>query len=74
VLDTVASLSGLSGDSSLSDSCTVTFLEMPVMHVSSSIVRRRLARREPIDDLVGSAVAGYIKDNDLYGRRREEAS
>jgi nicotinic acid mononucleotide adenylyltransferase len=44
------------------------------MEVSSSMVRRRLAGGEPIDDLVGPAVAGYIKENDLYGRRREEAS
>jgi nicotinate-nucleotide adenylyltransferase len=74
VLDTVASLSEVSGGAPLNDSSAVRFLDLPVMEVSSSMVRRRLAGGEPIDDLVGPAVAGYIKENDLYGRRREEAS
>jgi len=74
VLDTVASLSEVSGDSSAGDSSAVRFLDMPVIDVSSSMVRRRLARGEPIDDLVGSAVAGYIEEHGLYGKRREEAS
>jgi nicotinate-nucleotide adenylyltransferase len=49
----------------------VTFLQMPAMEISSSIARRRVARGEPIDDLVGSAVAGYIGEHGLYGAQAE---
>jgi len=44
----------------------VRFLEMPEVEVSSSMVRRRVANREPIDELVGPAVAGYIDEHGLY--------
>jgi nicotinate-nucleotide adenylyltransferase len=44
----------------------LSFLEMPVMDVSSSTARGRAARGEPIDDLVGGAVAQYIAANGLY--------
>jgi nicotinate-nucleotide adenylyltransferase len=49
----------------------VTFLHMPAMEISSSIARRRAARGEPIEDLVGSAVAGYIGEHGLYGGQAE---
>jgi nicotinic acid mononucleotide adenylyltransferase len=39
---------------------------MAPIEVSSSLVRERVARGEPIADLVGDAVAGYIAEHDLY--------
>jgi nicotinate-nucleotide adenylyltransferase len=47
----------------------VTFLDMPRHDISSSLVRRRLNAGEPIDELVGAEVAGYIDEHELYGRR-----
>jgi nicotinate-nucleotide adenylyltransferase len=44
----------------------VRFLEMPVVDVSSSEVRRRVARGEPVDELVGAGVARYIEAQGLY--------
>ncbi len=44
----------------------VRFLEMPAVEVSSSMVRGRVARAEPIDALVGAAVAAYIAEHGLY--------
>jgi nicotinate-nucleotide adenylyltransferase len=41
-------------------------LEMPRIEISSSLVRRRVAEGERVDDLVGSAVAGYIAELRLY--------
>jgi nicotinate-nucleotide adenylyltransferase len=49
----------------------VSFLEMPPIDVSSSLVRERAALGEPIDELVGAAVAGYIREHRLYGARAE---
>jgi nicotinate-nucleotide adenylyltransferase len=49
----------------------VRFLEMPVMEVSSSMARERTARGLPIDEIVGPAVARYIHERGLYGRRDE---
>jgi nicotinate-nucleotide adenylyltransferase len=47
----------------------VRFLEMPVIEVSSSMARERAARGAPIEDLVGSAVAHYIREHGLYAER-----
>jgi nicotinate-nucleotide adenylyltransferase len=47
----------------------VRFLEMPAIAVSSSLVRERVARGEPIETLVGAPVAGYIEANRLYRAR-----
>ncbi len=47
----------------------VRFLEMPAIEVSSSMVRRRVAGGEAVDDLVGPAVAGYIAEHGLYRAR-----
>jgi nicotinate-nucleotide adenylyltransferase len=47
----------------------IVFLGMPKHDVSSSLVRRRLTAGEPIDELVGGKVAGYIVQHELYGRR-----
>lgn len=44
----------------------VRFLDMPIMEISSSSARRRAARGEPIEDLVGPAVARYIAEHGLY--------
>jgi len=54
---------------SLPRAAAVRFLDTPVLHVSSSIVRERLAAREPVEDLVGGAVAGYIAEHGLYRAR-----
>jgi nicotinate-nucleotide adenylyltransferase len=47
----------------------VRFLPMPVVEVSSSIVRERVARGESVEQLVGPAVARYISEHGLYGAR-----
>jgi nicotinate-nucleotide adenylyltransferase len=44
----------------------VRFLEMRRVDVSSSLVRERAARGEPIEELVGRAVAEYILGHGLY--------
>jgi nicotinate-nucleotide adenylyltransferase len=45
---------------------SITFLDMPAMDVSSSMARERAARGLAIDELVGSAVARYVREHDLY--------
>jgi nicotinate-nucleotide adenylyltransferase len=57
VLESIAEL-GRAGD--------VRFLTTPLLEVSSSMARERVAAGEPIEALVGSAVAGYIAANELY--------
>lgn len=47
----------------------VSFLRMPRVDVSSTLVRRRLTAGEPIAELVGADVAAYIAEHELYGRR-----
>lgn len=47
----------------------ITFVDMPRLDISSSRVRRQLTAGEPIDELVGVEVAGYIAEHELYGRR-----
>ncbi len=39
---------------------------MPLEEVSSSQVRERVARGEPVVELVGEPVAGYIAEQGLY--------
>jgi nicotinate-nucleotide adenylyltransferase len=46
----------------------VRFLDMPLIDVSSSAVRRRMARGDSIDQLVGAEVARYIEQHGLYRR------
>ena len=46
----------------------VDFLDMSAHDVSSSQVRRALTSGQPIDALVGPAVAAYIDVHGLYGR------
>jgi len=45
----------------------VRYLDMPLMQVSSSMVRRRVRKGLPIRYLVPDGVASYIEANDLYG-------
>jgi nicotinate-nucleotide adenylyltransferase len=45
----------------------VRYLDMPLMQVSSSAIRRRVAAGRPIRYLVPDAVAAYIEANGLYG-------
>jgi nicotinate-nucleotide adenylyltransferase len=44
----------------------VRFLDMPAVHISSSMVRERVACGEEIEELVGPAVAAYIAEHGLY--------
>jgi len=44
----------------------VSFLDMPMVEISSSMARGRVARGEPIEDLVGRGVARYVADHRLY--------
>jgi nicotinate-nucleotide adenylyltransferase len=44
----------------------VRFLDMPVMQVSSSLIRRRVAEGKPIRYLVPDAVVDYIRERHLY--------
>jgi nicotinate-nucleotide adenylyltransferase len=62
VLSTVAELQA----SSRARASEVVFLEMPAVEVSSSMVRERAARGEPLEALVGAGVARYISENGLY--------
>jgi nicotinate-nucleotide adenylyltransferase len=48
------------------DGARMSLLEMPAIDISSSMVRARVARGEPIEELVGAAVAGYIAEHHLY--------
>jgi nicotinate-nucleotide adenylyltransferase len=41
-------------------------LELPVLPISSSLVRARVAGGEPLDGLVPPAVAAYIAEHSLY--------
>ena len=72
VLDALADIAripraGAGGDGERPGAATpVSFLEMPAIEVSSSLVRQRLARGEAVDELVGPAVAGYIAEQHLY--------
>jgi nicotinate-nucleotide adenylyltransferase len=45
----------------------IRYLDMPIIQVSSSTIRRRLAAGQPIRYLVPDKVASYIADNELYG-------
>lgn len=40
--------------------------EMPLMEISATDIRRRVAADEPIDFLVPAEVAGYIREKGLY--------
>jgi nicotinate-nucleotide adenylyltransferase len=50
----------------------IRYLDMPLIQVSSSAIRRRVRQGLPIRYLVPDKVAGYITSNDLYGAGRAE--
>jgi nicotinate-nucleotide adenylyltransferase len=69
VLDALAGIrgAGIEGDGQRRAPAThVSFLEMPTIEVSSSLVRDRVADGQAVDQLVGPAVAGYIAEHGLY--------
>jgi nicotinate-nucleotide adenylyltransferase len=45
----------------------VTYLDMPLMQVSSTSIRKRVATGRPIRYLVPGRVLEYIESNGLYG-------
>jgi nicotinate-nucleotide adenylyltransferase len=45
----------------------IRYLDMPIIQISSSAVRRRAAAGQPIRYLVPDKVAAYIEANGLYG-------
>jgi nicotinate-nucleotide adenylyltransferase len=57
VLDALAGIGSADG---------VRFLEMGPIEVSSSLARERAAQAQPIEELVGPAVAEYIAEHQLY--------
>ncbi len=46
----------------------VDFLKPPQYHVSSTAIRQRVRNGEPIDEMVGTAVAAYIREQRLYDK------
>ncbi len=57
---------GAIGDQGVRPGPEVSFLEMAPIEVSSSQVRERVARGEPVAELVGEPVARYIAEQRLY--------
>jgi nicotinate-nucleotide adenylyltransferase len=45
----------------------IRYLDMPLIQISSSSVRRRVAEGRPVRYLVPDKVAAYIESNGLYG-------
>jgi nicotinate-nucleotide adenylyltransferase len=45
----------------------IRYLDMPIIQISSSAIRRRMAEGHPIRYLVPDKVASYIEANGLYG-------
>ena len=52
----------------------VRYLDMPLLQVSSSAIRRRVRQGIPIRYLVPDKVVEYISTNDLYGAGRAEGA
>jgi nicotinate-nucleotide adenylyltransferase len=73
VLDAVASLAAPGGEGER-PRAAVRFLSMAPVDVSSSIVRERVRAGEPIDELVGEAVARYIAEHGLYTTRSKDGN
>jgi nicotinic acid mononucleotide adenylyltransferase len=58
----------------LGDPARVRFLDAPLLDVSSSAVRERAGAGEPIEQLVGAGIAGYVAEHGLYGARARASS
>jgi nicotinate-nucleotide adenylyltransferase len=52
----------------------VRYLDMPLMQISSSSIRRRVAEGRPVRYLVPDKVASYIESNGLYGTSVPESA
>jgi nicotinate-nucleotide adenylyltransferase len=65
VLDALARL-GDGAEAGRAGRPKVRFLDMPLIEISSSEARARASRGEPIEELVGPAVADYIGRHGLY--------
>jgi nicotinate-nucleotide adenylyltransferase len=52
----------------------IRYLEMPIIQISSSAVRRRAVEGKPIRYLVPDKVAAYIESNGLYGASVSEGA
>jgi nicotinate-nucleotide adenylyltransferase len=74
VKDTVAPLLAAGRPQASNPGAALTFLDMPAIEVSSSMARDRVARGEPVEDLLGAAVAGYIAEHGLYRTPTEEGN
>ena len=66
-LQAVAAVRSSPRDAPGAASRNVRLLELEPLDVSSSAARERAARGEPIEALVGQAVAEYIAEHGLYG-------
>lgn len=66
-LQAVAAVRSSPRDAPGAASRNVRLLELEPLDVSSSAARDRAARGEPIEALVGQAVADYIAEHGLYG-------
>jgi nicotinate-nucleotide adenylyltransferase len=53
---------------------SVRYLDMPVIQISSSLIRRRAGEGKPIRYLVPDKVAAYIESNGLYGASVSEGA
>jgi nicotinate-nucleotide adenylyltransferase len=52
----------------------IRYLDMPIIQISSSAIRRRAAEGRPIRYLVPDKVAAYIESNGLYGASVSEGA
>jgi nicotinate-nucleotide adenylyltransferase len=52
----------------------IRYLDMPIIQISSSAIRRRAAEGKPIRYLVPDKVAAYIESNGLYGASVSEGA
>jgi nicotinate-nucleotide adenylyltransferase len=73
VLRTLAAVSPVHAGAGAERPAGVRFLELPVIDISSTDVRRHAARGEPIEDLVGAEVASYVAEHRLYREHAEGA-
>jgi nicotinate-nucleotide adenylyltransferase len=58
VLDALAAVRG---------SASISFLKAPLLEISSSRARQAAAEGAPLEELVGTRVATYIAEHELYG-------